>query len=175
MKAGIVHRRQAEGVGVRVQGGGLGRLRGGCRAPVLQGATTAAGGRQEGHAVPEKVVVVTQRRQQRLGLGADARVFAGGGRAALAVAERVEVGGGRGAGGDVGEGEAAAVAGGRVAASDLRRCQRRRDVWGQRSAGALAVHWGRIELGNRLDTPGKEEREEVSQVKSTPWKKKLLW
>lgn len=125
MKAGIVHRSRAERVHVRVEGGGL---RGGRHTPVLQGAAAATGGRWEHRAVPEKVVVVSQRREQRFGLGADARVFAGGGGAALAVAERVEVGGGRGAGGDVREGEAAAVAGSYSVSGDLRWREHRCNV-----------------------------------------------
>lgn len=119
VKAGVVHWIGGRRVRVRNEAG----LRGQeiPLAPVLLGTLAAAGGRQKRPAVPEQVVVVPQRRQQRLGLGTDARVLAGRAGAALDVAERVEVGGGQGARGDVREGEAAAAAGGRVAAADLPR------------------------------------------------------
>lgn len=129
-------------------------------APLLRGAVAAAGGRQKGPAVPEEVVVVAQGRQQGLGLGADARVLAGRAGAALAVAEGVEVGGGQRAGGDVGEGEAAAAAGGRLVSADLSGHRRRGcDLRprGQGPAGPLSVQGGRrrVEFGDCLFTPAK--------------------
>lgn len=123
VKAGIIHQR-GEGQGVIAgEGRRVGRV--GLRrrenrvASLLQGAVAAAGGRHKSPPVPKQVVVVSQRGQQRLGLGAHARVLAGRAGAALAVAEGVEIAGRQGAGGDVGEREAAAAARGHVVRGDL--------------------------------------------------------
>lgn len=87
MKAGVI-------IGVRCRRPCGSGSEPGVRDQLLLGALAAAGGRQERPTLPERVVVVVfvvipKRRQQRLGLRANARVFAG--RAGAAVAAAVAV------------------------------------------------------------------------------------
>lgn len=167
VKAGVVH-----GVRCRRPCGSGSEL--GVRDQLLLGALAAAGGRQERPTLPEWVVVVVfvvvpQRRQQRLGLRANARVLAGRAgaavAAAVAIAERVKVSGWQWARRYVREGEAAAAAAAAAVGGDLACPEQSRDLWpwGEGAASTLAVQGGRrrVDFGDGVFVPVEGKRKEL--------------